>query len=173
MKWISDNSNPTKDGEYFCEFIHDEYPDDKPVRDVIKFKKGEWRGCAPGVKVTRWIDELAIDIRDAAVLEETINVLKWMMDTHTVDDKSLQSDSFNRPANAITGLEYMLEREIKNQAAAHSPAGRGPDFDVLWDKCSEHIDDDSFSFSNVAGSSVITKRGFDKLKQLLTEKTKP
>lgn len=57
-----------------------------------------------------------------------------------------------------------------DEAPLPSTKGEDADFDVLWDKCSEYIDDDSFSFSNVAGSSVITKSGFKKLVELLSKK---
>lgn len=32
--------------------------------------------------------------------------------------------------------------------------------EVLWDKCSEHIDDSSFGFEQVAGTSVAKERNF-------------
>lgn len=44
-----------------------------------------------------------------ALLNESLETIKWMFNHMKVDDSNLQSDAFNIPANTIQALETHLE----------------------------------------------------------------
>ena len=46
-------------------------------------------------------------------IENAEKVMKWMFDNFTIIDKTLQSDAFNVPANAITELSELLTKYQK------------------------------------------------------------
>lgn len=45
-------------------------------------------------------------------LEASLDAMKWMFENMSVDDKSLQSDSFNIPTNAIVLAEQTIGDEM-------------------------------------------------------------